>query len=74
MDIDHLVPLKDAHDPGGWTWDKNRKSASANDVSQEDHLIGVTPSANRNKVPDDLRSGSRPTDTTGAITPSIGCR
>ena len=74
LDIDHLVPLKDAHDPDGWTWDKNRKSASANDVSQEDYLIGVTASANRRSVPDELRSVSWPTETTGAVTPSTGCR
>ena len=74
LDIDHMVPLKNAHDSCGWAWDKDRKSAFANEMSQEDHLIAVTASANRSKLPDDLRSGSRPTETTGAITPSTGCR
>jgi hypothetical protein len=72
LDIDHMVPLKNAHDSGGWACDKDKKSAFANEMSQEDHLIAVTASANRGKVPEDLRSGSRPTETTGAITPSIG--
>ena len=29
LDIDHMVPLKNAHDSGGWSWDKDRKKAFA---------------------------------------------
>jgi len=39
------------------------------------HLIAVTASDNRKKgAPEDLRNGSPPTEDTGVITLSIGCR
>lgn len=31
VDIDHLIPLKHAHDIGGWKWDQNLKKKFAND-------------------------------------------
>ena len=49
VDIDHLVPLKNAHVSGGWRWDEARKEDYANSMAADYHLIAVDKSANRAK-------------------------
>ena len=49
LDIDHLVPLKNAHLSGGWQWDEERKEDYANSMASDYHLIAVEKYANRSK-------------------------
>ena len=49
LDIDHLVPLKNAHDSGAWAWVLAKKQEYANYLGNSDHLIAVTKGANRSK-------------------------
>lgn len=49
LDVDHMVPLKNAHESGAWTWSPERKKQYANYLAYEKHLLAVSASENRKK-------------------------
>ena len=49
MDIDHMVPLKEAFESGAYSWTKKKRHEYANYLGDPNHLIAVTGSANRSK-------------------------
>ena len=49
LDIDHLVPLKNAHISGASNWGKEKKNEYYNYMKNENHLVAVSKGANRSK-------------------------
>ena len=49
LDVDHLVPLAEAHRSGGHVWSRERRAAFASDLEEGRSLIAVSASANRSK-------------------------
>ncbi|MDB4604156.1 HNH endonuclease family protein [Acidimicrobiia bacterium] len=49
LDMDHFIPLKNAHQSGGYSWSSSKKEEFANYRLDPDNLIAVNLSANRSK-------------------------
>lgn len=54
LDVDHIVPLKEAEISGAASWSSVRKRQYANDLSNPGHLMAVKARANRSKGSRDL--------------------
>jgi 5-methylcytosine-specific restriction endonuclease McrA len=49
LDVDHVVPLKNAHESGAWAWSRERRKQYANSLDDRNHLLAVSASENRRK-------------------------
>lgn len=49
IDIDHMVPLKEAWESGAASWNSNKRRSYANDIEYPKSLIAVSASSNRSK-------------------------
>jgi hypothetical protein len=53
LDIDHMVPLREVNDSGGFTWTPARRQAYANDLGFSRTLVAVSATTNRSKADKD---------------------
>lgn len=49
VDIDHMVPLKEAWESGAHAWNDSKRRSYANDIADPRSLIAVSASSNRSK-------------------------
>jgi len=49
LNIDHVIPLAEAHRSGAWKWNLGKKRRFANFLKNNGHLIAVSSGANRKK-------------------------
>ncbi|MGW5852725.1 HNH endonuclease family protein [Streptomyces sp. NPDC055254] len=66
VDIDHMVPLAEVHDSGGYGWTTERRRRYANDLGSDVTLVGVTARSNRQKSDQD--------PATWMPAPAVHCR
>lgn len=53
FDVDHIVPIAEAHQSGGASWDRLRKRSFADDTKAFGGLLAVSASSNRDKSAQD---------------------
>lgn len=64
LDIDHMVPLKEAWQSTASTWTAEQREAYANDLDEPVALIAVTASSNRSKSDKDPAEWKPPDEST----------
>ena len=42
LDVDHMVPLKEAHESGAYLWSSTKKKEYANELFASESLIAVS--------------------------------
>ena len=63
LDIDHVVPLKEAWESGAWSWSEAQRRGFANDLADPRSLLAVESSTNRSKGYGDLAEWLPPDST-----------
>ena len=74
VDIDHMVPLKEAWESCARLWSVTNRTRYANDLGFYATLIAVTATSTRQRATGTQRCGCRHAPLHGAPTPSNGCR
>lgn len=67
LDIDHMVPLKEAWESSASSWTAQDREAYANDLDEPDALIAVTASTNRSKSDRDPAHWQPPDSSTWCV-------
>lgn len=63
VDIDHVIPLKEAWDSGAWSWTASQRRAFANDLTDRRTLRAVTDNVNQAKGDKDPSNWMPPLQT-----------
>ena len=71
LDIDHVVPLKNAWISGAWAWTSSKRESFANDLA-DPQLIAVTDNVNQAKGDKSPDAWKPPLPRTTALTPACG--
>ena len=67
LDVDHLVPLKEAWRSGAWAWTAKQRQDYANDLTDSRALIAVTLNSNRSKSDKDISAWLPAKDKCGYV-------